>query len=172
VDWLEPDDLSTSGLEAAVGEFRKDALPDPRSFFESEGLDLRGPGKWRTTRCDFHGGSDSLRINMESGGWVCMSCFEKGGNVLDYAMRRHGLDFVSAARQLGAYIDDGRPHRGPEKPAGLSLRDCLELVGFELLVFGLIVSDMSRGKTPSESDSLRLWQSVGRISFIIDGAVK
>lgn len=155
-----------------MGEFRREALPDPRSYFESEGLALRGPGKWKTARCDFHGGSDSMRINTESGGWVCMSCFEKGGDVLAYAMRLHGLDFIGAARQLGAYVESGKPHRGPEKPAGLSLRDCLELVAFELLVFGLVVSDMSRGKTPSEADSQRLWQSIGRISFIIDGAVK
>lgn len=154
-----------------MGEFRRESLPDPVSYFEAEGLTLRGPGKWKTTRCDFHDGSDSLRINTESGGWVCMSCLEKGGNVLDYAMRRHGLDFVSAARQLGAYTNDGSPQRGPEKPAGLSLRDCLELVAFELLVFGIVVSDMSRGKTPCEADSLRLWQSIGRITFIIDGAV-
>ncbi len=100
-----------------------------------------------------------------------MSCFEKGGDVVAYAIRRHGLDFVSAARQLGAYMNDGRLHRGPEKPAGLSLRDCLELVAFELLVFSIVVSDMSRGKTPSQADSLRLWESIGRITFIIDGAV-
>ena len=154
-----------------MGEFHRGRLPDPIAYFEGEGLNLRGPGKWKTTRCDFHGGSDSLRINTESGGWVCMSCFEKG-DVLTYAIRRHGLDFVTAARQLGAYVEDGKPYRGPEKPAGLSLRDCLELVAFELLVFGIVVSDMSRGKTPSEADSLRLWQSIGRISFIIDGAVQ
>lgn len=123
-----------------MGEFRRERLPDAVSYFESEGLTLRGPGKWKTTRCDFHGGSDSLRINTESGGWVCMSCFEKGGNVLDYSMRLHGLDFVSAARQLGAYVDDGKPYRAPVKPAGLSLRDCLELVAFELLVFSIVVS--------------------------------
>ena len=101
-----------------------------------------------------------------------MSCFEKGGNVLDYALRRGGLDFVSVARQLGAYVEDGKPYRGPVKPVGLSLRDCLELVAFELLVFSVVVSDLSRGKKPTKADSIRLWQSIGRISFIIDEAVQ
>lgn len=155
-----------------MGEYRRERLPDPVSFFESEGLALRGPGKWKTTRCDFHDGSDSMRVNTESGGWVCMSCFEKGGDVLAYAMRRHGLDFVTAARQLGAYVENGQPHPGPAKPAGLTMRDCMALIAFELQVFGVIVSDISRGKTPSEADSLRLWQSIGRITFILDGSVQ
>lgn len=44
----------------------RDRLPDPRAFFDREGLALKGSGKWRTTRCDFHDGSDSMRVNVES----------------------------------------------------------------------------------------------------------
>lgn len=155
-----------------MGEFNRDRLPDPVSYFESEGLTLRGAGKWRTTRCEFHDGSDSLRVNTESGGWVCMACGEKGGDVLAYAMRRHGLEFVEAARMLGAYTDDGKPHRGPVRPAGLSMRDCMAVIGFELLVFSIIVSDLRRGIAPTETDMLRLWESVGRIGFLVDEATR
>jgi DNA primase len=64
-------------------------------------LVLKGPAKWKTTECIFHDGSDSMRINSESGGWVCMACGEKGRDVLAFYMRRHGVDFVSGAKALG-----------------------------------------------------------------------
>jgi len=47
--------------------FSRDNLPDPTTYFEGVGLNLRGPGKWKTTRCEFHGGSDSLRVNTRDG---------------------------------------------------------------------------------------------------------
>ena len=62
--------------------FNRDALPEPIGYFEGMGLNLRGPGKWKTTRCEFHGGSDSMRVNTSSGAWVCMACGAKGGDVL------------------------------------------------------------------------------------------
>lgn len=155
-----------------MGEYVRSRLPDPVSFFESEGLQLRGPGKWKTTRCDFHDGSDSLRINTESGGWVCMACGEKGGDVLAYTMRMHGLEFVEAARALGAYVEDGKPHRGAVRPAGLSMRDCMAVVSFELLVLGVVVSDLRAGKKPSDTDTVRLWQAIGRVGFVLDEATQ
>ena len=54
--------------------FDRRNLPDPISYYESEGLKLTSRGKWRTTACQFHGGSDSMRINADSGafatGWL------------------------------------------------------------------------------------------------------
>ena len=155
-----------------MGDYIRSRLPDPVSFFESEGLVLRGPGKWRTTRCGFHDGSDSMRVNTESGGWVCMACGEKGGDVLAYAMRMHGLEFLEAARSLGAYVEDGKPHKGGTKPGGLSPRDCMAVVSFELLVLGVIVSDLRAGKRPSEPDTLRFWQAIGRVGFVLDEATQ
>jgi hypothetical protein len=51
-----------------MGEYLRDNLPDPIAYFEGEGLKLDGRGKWRTTECRFHGGSDSMRVNTASGG--------------------------------------------------------------------------------------------------------
>ena len=42
--------------------FDRRNLPDAVSYYESEGLKLTSRGKWRTTECKFHGGSDSMRI--------------------------------------------------------------------------------------------------------------
>jgi hypothetical protein len=64
--------------------FDRTLLPDPVTYFENQGLTLKGPrsAKWKTTTCNFHGGSDSMRVNVATGAWVCMSCGEKGGDVL------------------------------------------------------------------------------------------
>ncbi len=90
--------------------FDRNLLPDPTSYFESEGLKLAGPrsAKWKTTRCEFHGGN-SMRINVASGWWRCMNCDEHGGDVLAYHMQAHGLEFIEAAKALGAWVDDGKP---------------------------------------------------------------
>ena len=90
--------------------FNRDNLPDTTAYFENAGLALKGPGKWKTTRCEFHGGSDSLRVNTESGGWICMACDAKGGDVLAYEMQSTGTEFVQAAKALGVWVDDDKPH--------------------------------------------------------------
>ena len=71
-----------------MGEFKRELLPDPVSLFEAEGLTLSGRGVWRTTRCDFHGGSDSMRVKTSNGAWRCMACDAKGGDVVDFVMQR------------------------------------------------------------------------------------
>lgn len=94
-----------------MGEFLRDQLPDPAAYFAGEGLVLTGPrsAKWKTTRCDFHGGSDSMRVNTVTGGWVCMACNAKGGDVLAYHMAAHGQDFITAAKELDAWQEDDKP---------------------------------------------------------------
>lgn len=89
--------------------FDRTRLPDPEGFYLAAGLELTGRGRWRTTRCEFHGGSDSMRINLQSGAFVCMAgCGAKGGDVLAYRMAAAGEDFQTAARALGAWVDDGQ----------------------------------------------------------------
>ena len=87
----------------------RDRLPEPQGYFEGQGLVLVGRGPWRTTGCAFHGGSDSMRVNLRSGGFCCMAgCGARGGDVLAYHMAAHGLGFVEAAQDLGAW--ENEPH--------------------------------------------------------------
>jgi hypothetical protein len=144
--------------------FDRGLLPDALSYFESQGFELDGRGKWRTTRCDFHGGSDSMRINTDSGGWVCMSCGAHGGDVLAFHMQHHGMDFVQAARDLGAWTGEA-PSR-PRGPAGLSDRDALEVVSNELQIAWVILSDALRGVLPADPDWQRFVQAVGRVQSV------
>lgn len=150
--------------------FDRNRLPDPKTFFDREGLALKGGGRWRTTRCDFHDGSDSMRVNVESGGWVCMSCGVKGGDVLAYAMQRHGLDFVPAAKALGAWVDDGRP--APARPRAFSASDALSVIGLELNVCVVVISDARRGVKPSDTDWQRFLKAVSRVQAIAQEAVR
>lgn len=120
-----------------MGAFVREGLPDAIDYFHREGVQLKGPGIWKTGPCLFHGGSDSLRVETKSGRWVCMNCRVKGGDVLAYAMQRHGLDFVEAARSLGAYVEGDKPHRGTAKKTTLSALASLRLVQHEV---GVIVA--------------------------------
>lgn len=148
--------------------FDRERLPEPAAFFDAEGLTFQGRGKWRTTGCEFHGGSDSMRVNMESGAWRCMACGTKGGDVLAYAMQRRGLDFVDAARALGAWVSDGKEQRPDDRPRTLSPRAAMELVAHELRVIFIVISDARQGRTPNEADWRRFLEGVGRIERLAE----
>lgn len=147
--------------------FDRQLLPDRQTFFESEGLTLQGRGKWCTTRCAFHGGSDSMRVNTDTGAWVCMACGVKGGDVLAYAMQRHGLEFVTACKALGAWVGDGRPQRH-DRPRTLSPRAAMEVIAHELLVLIVVIADARRGLTPSDTDWKRFLEGAGRVEHLAE----
>lgn len=147
--------------------FDRERLPDTTSYFEGEGLKLSGPGKWKTTACAFHGGSDSMRINMASGAWVCMSCSAKGGDVLSYHMQAHSLEFIDAAKALGCWVDDGKPQR-PQKPAPLPPRAALQVIAFEATLAAVGAGNVARGVALTETDRLRLFTAAGRINRLVE----
>lgn len=87
-----------------AGRFVRERLPDPVSYYESEGIELRGRGAWRDALCVFHADeSPSLRVHVESGAFKCMACGAAGGDVLSFHRRRHVMGFVEAAQALGAW---------------------------------------------------------------------
>ena len=149
-----------------MGYFVRNHLPDALSYFEAEGLALTGRGKWRTTRCSFHGGGDCMRVNVETGAWVCMNCGIKGGDVLAYHMQAHDLDFVDAARALGAYVDDGQPHRGFVKVTTVSPKAALGVLEFEALLVAVAAGNMAQGLPLTDADRARVMQAAARIGFI------
>lgn len=165
-----------------MGQFIKDQLPDPQAYYEAEGLVFQKGGKqWRTTRCAFHGGSDSMRIHLPSGAFICMACCgARGGDVLAYHMAAHGLSFVEAAKALGAWREGTgnglhhtasreapeRPER-PERnrPAQPTARAIMSLVHSELMLCAIFISDALRGKSISEEDAARFREAAARIQF-------
>lgn len=141
--------------------FDRNLLPEPASYYESQGLRLTGPrsAKWMTTACPFHGGSDSMRINLRSGGFCCMNCGARGGDVLAFEMALNGSEFVEAARRLGAWVDNGKTMTSASmRPAPLSPRAALEVLGFE----SLLVAVAAGGKGLVAEESADLHRALAR----------
>ncbi len=149
--------------------FDRALLPDAVSYFENQGLTLKGPrsAKWKTTTCNFHGGSDSMRVNVATGAWVCMSCGEKGGDVLAYEIKNGGLEFVDAAKALGCWVDDGRPP-SQTKPTPLSPRLALSVLAFESSLAAIAAANVAHGYALTQIDLDRLLLAANRISNIVE----
>jgi len=145
--------------------FQREALPEPQSYFENAGLVLQGRGKWRSTTCTFHGGTTSMRVNLETGAWVCMSCAVKGGDVLAYEMQSTGAEFVEAAKALGAWIDDGRP---APAPTPFSARAALSVLAKESNLVAVAAGNVAFGTTLTPADLARVQVSARRINTIYE----
>ena len=147
--------------------FDRTLLPDPTAYFEAACLKLQGRGKWKTTTCNFHGGSDSMRVNVASGAWVCMSCGEKGGDVLAYEIAVTGADFVDAAKAIGAWVDDGKPYK-PQKPTPLSPRAALAAMAFEATLVAIAAGNINKGVLLTDADRSRIMTAAGRINLLAE----
>ncbi len=141
--------------------FERDRLPDPRSYFESEGLKLGKGKKWVTTACNFHQGSDSMRINLHTGAWVCMACGARGGDVLSYHQAAYGMEFVEAAKALDCWVEDGAPR--PAKPTPFTPRQALEVLANEANFVAIAAGNVAHGVTLTQDDRDRLMTAAGRI---------
>lgn len=150
--------------------FIRDSLPEPASYFEEQGLVLQRGGKWRTTSCAFHGGSDSMRVNTQTGAFCCMAaCGARGGDVLAYQMAAHGQDFITAAKALGAWRDDPADQKRPRsKPLPFPARDALEVLAGEATLTAVAAGNLARGVALSQEDLARLVQAAGRINVIAE----
>jgi hypothetical protein len=147
--------------------FERDRLPDPVSYYEGEGLALKGPNssKWKTTECRFHGGSDSMRINTQTGAFVCMAgCGAKGGDILSYQMQAHGIEFVVAAKSLGAWVEDGKNIRHvPVNPPALPARAALQVLELETYLVVIEASRIAKGHIPTQEELNRILAAANRI---------
>ena len=147
--------------------FDRDRLPDPLSYYDGAGLKLTGRGKWRTAPCNFHGGSDSLRINTVSGAFVCMAgCGARGGDVLAYEMAESGKEFIDAAKALGAWVDDGKAP--PSRPTPISPRAALEVLAVEAMLVAVAAGNVAHGVVLTDDDRQRVLQSAGRIKRLVE----
>jgi hypothetical protein len=149
--------------------FDRIRLPDAVEYFENLGLTLKGSrsAKWKTTACNFHGGSDSMRVKPLTGAWRCMNCGESGGDVLAYEIKAYGKEFVQAAKDLGCWIDDGRP-TPKYKTTTLSPRESLQVMGFESMFVAIAAANVAHGIKLSEDDRARLIVAANRINRLVE----
>jgi hypothetical protein len=143
--------------------FDRDRLPDAATYFGDRlGWPLSGRGRWRTTGCPIHGGN-ALRVHMDSGGFVCMAgCDFRGGDVVAAQMLLSGCDFVSACKELGAWVDDGQPEPD-RKPAPLTPRQALQVLQAEINLAAVAAGNVARGVAMSAEDRMRLMTAARRI---------
>ena len=148
--------------------FERRNLPDAETYYDLRGLKLTGRGKWRTTECKFHGGSDSMRINLQTGAFVCMAgCGARGGDVLAYEMADTGAGFVESAKALGAWIDDGKPAT-QHKPTPLTPRQALEVLSAECNLVAIAAGNMAHGVVLSQVDLSRVMTASNRITRLVE----
>jgi hypothetical protein len=147
--------------------FDRTRLPDPQTYYESQGLKLVGRGPWRITECQFHGGSDSMSINIHHGGFHCWNCCAKGGDVLAYHMALHGMDFLIAAKDLGAWVDDGRTPI-VYRPTPLPARDALRVLWMESTVVAVAAANLGNGHTLTPDDLQRVIEAGRRITTLVE----
>ena len=148
--------------------FDRARLPEPEDFYRAEGLALAGRGAWRSAPCVFHGSRSTLRVNLRSGAYVCMAgCGARGGDVLAYRQASHGEDFVTAARKLGAWVDDGNaPAR--QRPTPFPARDALHLLGNEAALVAIAAANVANGAALTRTDLDRLLVAARRISKLCE----
>ena len=95
-----------------------------------------------------------------------MSCGVKGGDVLSYHIQAYDMEFIDAAKALGAWVDDGKP-QATKKPTALTPRSALEVLGRESTIVAIAAGNIAQGINLTDEDRSRLMVCVGRINKIV-----
>ena len=82
-------------------------------------------------------------------------------------MASNGQDFVTAAKQLGAWVDDGTPHK-PQKPTPLTPRQALEVMAVESNLVAIAASNLAYGMALNPADLARLITAAKRIARLVE----
>ncbi len=147
--------------------FDRSRVPGILEHLEAQGQTFTAKGKWRTGPCAFHGGHDSTRINTQTNGWVCMSCGVHGGDAIAYHMQFTGVDFTTACKDLGCWIEDGKPAT-QHKPTPLPARQALQLLAAEANLAAIAACNVGRGVVLNDVDLQRLLIASNRITGIME----
>lgn len=79
-------------------------LPKPIAYLKAQQIHFKGAGRWLDVLCPFHNDtSPSLRMHSERGGFKCMACDAKGGDLIAFHQQRYNLGFVETCKALGAW---------------------------------------------------------------------
>jgi len=109
-----------------------------------------------------------MRINTENGAFMCMAeCGARGGDVVAFHQAHHGVGFVQAAKDLGAWTDDPRdPAKPRRKPTPFSPRDALEVMANEFLFVVVAALNAHDGMKLTDADKARLLLTARRVHTI------
>jgi len=84
--------------------FNKSRLITPRNYYTPFFPQFDIKKKWIKVLCPFHDDeAPSLSINTEKGCFKCWGCGEKGGDIISFHMKKHGMSFVDAVSHFNAW---------------------------------------------------------------------
>ena len=107
-----------------------------------------------------------MRVNTQSGGFICMAgCGAKGRDILAYHRAAHSMEFVAACIDLGAWVEDDLPPRAYTRPPRLPAKELLGLAADDLTLCVLVLSDIRQDKLNDE-DYQKFIEAVSRIIYI------
>lgn len=71
-------------------------------YIQQCGVPLKKSGRYYKSLCPFHTeNTPSFIVNDEKQTWKCFGACAKGGDIFEFAMKRHGWAFPEALRELG-----------------------------------------------------------------------
>lgn len=74
---------------------------NPNEVFSNELNRLLKDSKWQVVSCPFHEDLEpSMGILLPDGGYNCMGCGTRGGNVIDLIMKLHNMSFPDAIKYI------------------------------------------------------------------------
>lgn len=147
----------------------RNMLPTPVDYFETRGQKVVGKrGKHFRTTCAIHSSDgETLSVLREGGGFNCFSCGAKGGDIVAYAMQADDVDFVTACKSLGAWVDDGQPYT-PQRPKPIPRSAAMVVLEFESLLIRLEDVHAARYIVPTRETHDRLLVAAKRIEQITE----
>lgn len=92
------------GRTMRKSQYRRELLPDPADYYAKHLDTLHRRGEWADARCPLHEDHNpSLSVNLNHGGFICRGCGAQGADVLAFHRHFKDMDFVTAAKDLGAW---------------------------------------------------------------------
>lgn len=87
------------------GKFNRDLLPITSDYYSRELKRFyKRNNNQATALCPFHNERHpSFSVNLKSGAFLCFSCGMSGGDIIDFYMKRHNVNFINACEALGVW---------------------------------------------------------------------
>lgn len=80
------------------------------------GVQYRQIPGWQTVVCVFHSETrPSLRVNVDSGGFMCQACGVTGGNIYAFVAAKEGVPYRDAVNIVAGWPDVEIPKRTPQR---------------------------------------------------------
>lgn len=83
---------------------KRELLPKAFDYYSSKLTKFRPKEKQATALCPFHEERNpSFSINLQTGAFLCFACGASGGGIIDFHMRKFGVNFKQACQSLGVW---------------------------------------------------------------------